>query len=211
MIRAFSTLRVVLTAAALLLSDSCAVAAAAEYPKPLPPKTVIHCDDEFTYAERTELFDAAKAWSEQTSGLADIKLVFDLHFDSTSELDAHVKAKHNLMVKMQSWMELVVEEDKASGAHLLGLVSPGGGMHNPLGKAYTVVFVADRLSPDAISLKQVAMHEFGHVLGIPHVYAANAILYPSAFPAKNVCLKQPDLSAFCASNVCGKSVMKPCE
>lgn len=181
---------------------------------PQPPSAVIHCDTDFTVQERSELQAAAEIWKLQTSGLASITLVWDVDFTSTSDISGHVKAQHNIMLRLEAWMSTVVEEDKASGNELLGVVSPGGGIHNPWHKPLTVGFVADRMGalyPDRAGLTQVALHEFGHVLGVPHQGAINAIMFHSAIKSATVCLKKPDLAAFCNVNECASYVMHPCE
>lgn len=181
---------------------------------PVAPKATIHCDTAYTAEERKELFAAADIWHAQTDGLATITLVFDVDFGSTVDLEGHVGRGENIMLRLESWMDLVKSEDDAQGGLLLGVVSPAGGIHNPWQKPLTVGFVADRLGPNSISdatLKQVALHEFGHILGVGHIHTMNAIMFPAAVPAKDVCLKPADLNGFCQVNVCGTHKMTPCE
>lgn len=181
---------------------------------PVAPVVTINCDTAFTPPERAELQIAVDLWKFQTSGLAVITLVYDVDFESTQDIKAHVEAGHNIMLRLESWMDIVTDEDADQGAKLLGLVSPAGGIHNPWQKPLTVGFVVDRLGDNSISgttLTQVALHEFGHVLGVSHQNTMNAIMFPSAIRARDVCLKPADLSAFCLANVCGTFKMHPCE
>ena len=177
------------------------------------PSATIHCDTGFTADERKQLLEAADTWKRQTSGLASITLMFDVDFTSTIDIQSHAEAGHNLMLQLESWMPMVQRQD-GSGGLLLGVVSPSGGIHNPWRKPLTVGFVVDRLAPDGVSdatLKQIALHEFGHVLGVPHQAAANAIMFQHAIATASVCLKKPDLAAFCQVNECGTYKMYPCE
>ena len=85
-----------------------------------------------------------------------------------------------------------------------------GGIHNPAGSRVIGGFVADRISSLGVRT-QVMIHEFGHALGLPHVGARQAMMYPSADPHRTDCLKKPDLVAICDVNECGKYKMIPCE
>ena len=177
----------------------------------IEPKAIVHCDTAFTTDERQQLFAAADLWKRQTSGLAEVTLVFDVDFASTSNIQNHVDLQHNMMLQLESWMPAVSDEGTAK---TLGFVSPSGGIHNPWHKPLTVGFVVDRVAPNGISdatLKQIALHEFGHVFGVPHQLAMNAIMFPSAVKTDSVCLKRPDLAAFCQVNDCGTRRMYPCE
>ena len=180
---------------------------------PIAPVTTIHCDTAFTKEERASLLAAAELWNVQTSGVARITLVFDVDFESTRDIESHANSQENLMLRLESWMEIVQSEDGEQGALLLGVVSPAGGIHNPWQKPLTVGFVVDRLDGklSGVTLTQVALHEFGHVLGIPHQPGVAGIMFPSAIKAKDVCLKKSDLVAFCSVNECGTHRMHPCE
>jgi hypothetical protein len=59
-------------------------------------------------------------------------------------------------------------------------------------------------------LTQVALHEFGHVLGLPH---GGGIMERYSFKAPQLCLKKADTDAFCKVNAraCGKLPMFPCD
>jgi hypothetical protein len=202
---------------------------------PRPPKALLHADVDFTVEERAELNGAAELWSIQTSRLAVIQIVYDLDYADEAAIKAHRSEGHLLVARLESWMKVVVDWEKDEmvddpsctyvdadhNAHLLGIVTPAGGIHNPWKRRLDIGFVMDRLitsePPDLVPgegrprLRQVALHEFGHVLGISHIQTMNAIMFPAAIPAWAVCLKVADLSAFCDVTECGTTRMYPCE
>ncbi len=177
--------------------------------EPKAPTVVLHVDTDFTSEERAEMEDAAAIWYVQTSHLAVIALVYDLDFSDMANLKAHVDADDNLVARMESWMRAVQEGDQPH-AMVLGWVSPGGGIHNPEHAPTHVAFVTDRFLDRDMAL-QVITHEFGHVLGLPHVASRQSIMYPSINRGRKVCLKKADLTAFCEVNECGTVRMLPCE
>lgn len=177
---------------------------------PAVPSVTLHADTAFTPTERGLITTASALWSVQTSGLAKIQVVYDLDFDSVSSITEHATNGHNMMKRMTSDMPEVQGEDEPN-AKLLGEVMPSGGVHNPWHLPLRVIFVADRLEGDPQFYLQVILHEFGHVLGLPHSPVISAIMYPSAIREKTACLKVNDLASFCNVNVCGTHRMIPCE
>ncbi len=172
------------------------------------PSVTIHADTAFTASERTSIQEAADLWRRQTDGVAIIVVAYDLDQDNVTD---HLNAKHDVMVRLDSDMDAVIEFDATTyPGKLLGFVTPTGGIHNPWKSPLTVGFVADRLEdPDYMRL--VVLHEFGHVLGLPHSSSINAVMYPSAIKAMTVCLKRQDLASFCSINDCAQHRMVPCE
>ncbi len=173
------------------------------------PVAVIHADSAFSIPERNAIDDSAKVWNLQTGGLAKITIVYDLDFDSLTSIQEHISDKHHLMARMESWMSSVQDVD-TYGAKVLGWVSPSGGIHNPWKKPIFVAFVMDRMLDRAYTM-QVMVHEFGHVLGLPHLASPQALMYPSIIVGRSACLKKPDLAAFCEVAECGTVQMVPCE
>lgn len=180
----------------------------AEQPK--AASVVLHADKDFTVAEREVMYSAAAIWSRQTSGVADIQLVFDVDFESLMGLQEHVKNGHNLVLRAESWMDMVIREDASVGHGVVLGWMTAGGIHNPGRLPVTGVFVEDRLEDRNVAL-QTVIHEFGHVLGLPHVPSVQSIMYPGIIRSRKACLKRPDLAAFCQVNDCGTSKMLPCE
>jgi hypothetical protein len=179
--------------------------------EPNPPSVTLNVDTSYSDAERAQLGEAARIWRLQTSGLANIKLVYDLEPNGPS-FALHKAAGHHVVARLESWMPIMNVLDDTGG--LLGFVMPPGGIHTVGHQPLVVGFVMDRLNGSEkgdISLTQVALHEFGHVLGIPHAAQYGCTMYPSAMAHEAICLKQADLAAFCAVNVCGTYKMYPCE
>lgn len=178
-------------------------------PEPTSPATVtIHGDVDFTPAEREKLLLAAEVWHVQTDKCAQISIIWDADLTDTEWVKAH--KDDNLLGRFTSEAEFVRESDDESGAKLLGRVSPSGGIHNPWRKPVRMVLIADRLDARD-SWIATAVHEFGHVLGVPHVQAVQGVMFPYYIAHRHQCLKKPDLVAFCQVNECGSKKMHPCE
>ena len=185
--------------------------------EPRPPEVTLHMDTAFTAEEREDAFRATEVWRKQTNELARIHLVYDLDFDDLIGLNKLFTNGASLVVRRDSEDTLVQGADEESGCDgcVLGWMNSGGlhaSGHPPVHGA----FVFDRLEGLNADLipgirLQVMIHEFGHVLGLPHVAATQALMYPGVIPGRTSCLKQADLSAFCSVNVCGTTRMFPCE
>lgn len=175
---------------------------------PSDPVAVLHADTAFTVAERACIDRAAVIWGLQTSGQAYIRIEYDLDFDSVHSIVEHITKGSHMMKRMTEDMDEVIAEDEGA-RKVLGWVTPSGGVHNPWRVPMKVAFVVDRM-PDAEYFTQVVLHEFGHVLGLPHVAAINAIMFPAAIKGKTTCLKAPDLHEFCNVNICTRPTF-PCE
>lgn len=205
---------VCLTAAAVIIG--CSANSKTVKPDPdvplesVDPKIVFHADTDFSDWEKFQLEDAAKIWSVQTSGQADIKIVYDLDFSQVSVLKQAQSEGWNVLLKMDSSYPSVhaadCDHDPQCRPKVLGWTTSGG-IHNPEGAPVVLALIVDR-SGDR--LKQVALHEFGHALGLTHSGSPAAMMYPAIIPAAHVCLRQPDLQLFCQANRCTKPLY-PCE
>lgn len=178
-------------------------------PDPTAPAYVLfHADTSFTPSERESLALAAEMWRIQTDGLADIHLLFQVNCNDDQSLELHKEA--NLLCRFESTEDYIVEHDAQGQGDLLGQVAPSGGIHNPWRKPLRMLLVVDRLDTRD-RFASVAIHEFGHVLGLPHTSAVQAVMFPMYIKHEHSCLKQPDLQAFCQVNDCGTHKMHPCE
>jgi hypothetical protein len=175
-------------------------------PRPVEPHIEFHGDVEFTMEERWSIQKAASTWAIQTSGMAQITIIWDLDFSDTEGLGEHQDAGHSVILRLTSD---TTDEDEGVLAY-----AGSGGVHNPWGKPVLVALIVDRMDICDILVENcftnTIIHEFGHALGIPHVGTPAAIMYPSQLSRPHTCLTQPDLSAFCEVNVCTRPVY-PCE
>jgi len=176
-----------------------------------PARAELHMDVDFTESERADAAKATDIWRKQTGGLADIRLVYDLDFNDLAGLNEHLELNHSVVVRRTSEQDSVVAADAEAQCDgcVLGWMNSGG-IHAPGHKPIHGAFVVDRFTMPGIQL-QVMLHEFGHVLGLPHVEARQAIMYPSVVLGRTQCLKKSDLVAFCDVNECGSTVLYPCE
>lgn len=177
----------------------------------------MHGDVRYNEEQRQCVEESAKVWEDQTAGVADINVIWDL--DSSTASGLHEQSKNNRIIYTTSQTPVVKEKDEAAERNrdeddppvfLLGFVKPSGGIHAPLGGPVELRLVLDRLT-DGHKCRLAAIHELGHVLGIGHI-ARNRenIMYPSLMGSRKACLKADDLLGFCFVNDCGSVAMKPC-
>lgn len=190
---------------------------------PAEPTLTIHADVRYTDGERAVLQDSADIWSYQTDGLATVKLVFD--FDPEDPASVKANEDNNTSTRLAEGSKVLQDIDcEASEENglppgvcvplVLAFVSPSGGIHNPSGAPVQLNWATERCYSysqlDHGKCLSVVLHEMGHVFGIPHLRSPQAAMFPVQNSVKT-CLRQPDLAEFCAINVCGDHVMKPCE
>lgn len=173
------------------------------------PTVTMHGDSSFLPQERECLQDSANKWSEQTSGLVDIKLDWD--YDAKDPVSV---VKHLPTNRLERWTSTTPEVQMYNdeGLIVLGLVK-GKGIKDEFRRPIRMYMVMDRLQ-DPHDCRLTGIHEFGHVLGLPHIEGPGmegAIMYPYTIHERSACLKKEDLMLFCFVNDCGKVQMKPCE
>jgi hypothetical protein len=187
---------------------------------PVKPTVVMHGDESFSKEERAFIEEAAGIWSKQTDGLATIRFVWD-YIPGDIESEANHATDH-VVIKHTSYEPSIMERDCEISRQQLGLprglclqtllawVSPSGGFHglDDEDERVTLNFIPDRYE-GRDRWVSVAIHEMGHVLGLPHSTFRHAVMFPTNDVSKT-CLRQPDLQAFCSANVCEGHTMKPC-
>lgn len=204
-------MRFLLIFSALLLSvllPGCAVGHAL-FPEKVP-MVILHGDEQYTIAQRKCMEDSADVWRNQTSGVADIQIVWDYNSAIPASIATH--KDHNKIVWADSKTPIIVEmeSDYEPGQRLLGLVMPSGGIHNRAKDPVEVRLIMDRMDDQRVC-RLTAIHELGHLLGTPHISRNREnIMYPSIMSTRTVCLKPDDLLGFCFVNDCGSVKMKPC-
>lgn len=177
------------------------------------PQMTYHVDTSFTAPERQCLEDATKQWRDQTSGLADIKLEYDYKPNVVVNVLEH--EAFDKVVRWTSTTPYVVAYEAAMGTPEKPWILLGQTSHkitDSVRLPIVVSLVQDRLdaSKDTFECKRVAMHEFGHGLGLPHMGRTTDIMFPSEHPLRSACLKNDDLVAFAAVNELPSELMKPC-
>lgn len=170
---------------------------------PHPPSVTLHMDVDFTPQERFAATMAGDIWAVQTSGQARLSFTWDVNTDDHAAMTDHLYLGHNLVFRVTSSSVAAQLQDFAHGCIgcVLGWMTDGG-IHNVTHQPVQGAFVMDRIQPD--DRIQVFMHEFGHVLGIPHSTSPQAIMYPTVWPGRTPCLRQPDLVGFCTVNECSQ-------
>lgn len=198
---------------ALILQACAADSVSLKYPKPLAPEVTLHGDTSFTPSERSSLETAAGVWREQTNGQANIKIVWDRDPDSlkveATEHTLRKKTSEDMEVALIDCMIAAENDLPPCMSTLLGWVDEPGGIHNPEHVYVSVNFIPDRYETGS-NFVSVAIHEFGHLLGLPHQNVPQAVMYPTQ-SAEKTCLKPSDLASFCSVNVCDGRKMYPCE
>ncbi len=196
----------------LILSLASLVQIGCFAPSVKDPTLVMHVDTAYTKDERLCLEDSAQQWRNQTSGLANVSFEYDLN-----QKDPVSVLVHRLDHRVVRWTsqtpyvklleEMQSEPDKPY--ILLGQVN-GKGTKDPFGKPIEMGLVSDRLT-DPHVCRLTAIHELGHVFGVPHMPGPGSIMYPSIHPSRTACLKRDELTVFAQINGLPGELMRPCE
>ncbi len=191
------------------------------------PTIVMHADTLFSPDERACMEQSAQQWRDQTNGLADAHFVYDY---KTADPISYLEMKlHHRVVRWTSENPVLAEMERQGTERerledpdappyiILGMVSPGIGLHHEPQWPVEMRLVADRLQNDPNfeymhRCKLTTIHELGHVFGLQHLENNDAnIMFPSVNMGRKACLKKDDLLVFCYLNNCGNVAMKPCE
>lgn len=182
------------------------------------PTLTMHADVSFNEIERNCIDSSAEQWRYQTNGLADIRVKYDYDSHDPVSVLEHV-TKHRIVKWSSSHPQLVefeaeLNEDLEPGEpvrFILGQVGTKNGIHNAFRLPVEMRLVSDRFYSGQLC-RNVTIHEFGHVLGVPHITSSEKnIMFPVALADRKPCLKEDDLLAFCYFNDCGNVKMEACE
>ncbi len=181
------------------------------------PTLVMHVDTSYTAPERQCLEQSAQQWRDQTSELANVQFEYD--YNVKDVLSVLIHKKDNRVVRWTSetpYVKLVEQLQSQPDAPyiLLGQVN-GKGILDPYHLPIEMGLVMDRIQDglaegDGHLCKLTAIHELGHVFGVPHMPFKTDIMYPSVYPPRSACLKNEDLVAFAQLNGLPGDLMKPC-
>jgi hypothetical protein len=170
-------------------------------PDPQTVYVTLHMDTDFTPAERKQLERGAEVWHKGLNGLVRFKLVYDLDFSSTLNIQEHDLLGHNMVFRMESWFDTVIALDaQAYPGELLGIVNPPHGIFADPPQPVRMLLVADRMYDNR--LPQVFAHELGHVLGTFHDPHPSALMF-GPYTTKPLCLTAADVALVCKQLTCG--------
>lgn len=136
-------------------------------------------DSSFTAEEKAELTDALEAWNQAAGKF--------VHFEVVGEVD-HDK-----------WMDRVIEQEDKMDGMVVGKVTALDedvcGSPDALACASVrgqfSAFNVDKLG--SRSLRNIALHEFGHHLGLGHLNIRDSLMYPAYLGAN--CIDMETLKA----------------
>jgi hypothetical protein len=176
------------------------------------PMITMHVDTSFTMPERQCLEASADQWRYQTSEFADVEFKYD--FNSHSVTSVGENFLHDRVVRWTSDNPTVkaIEEANAepgSPYMLLGQVN-GHHLNDEVRLPIEMRLVADRLG-DAHTCRLTAIHELGHVFGLPHMAKATDIMFPAVMLERTECLKKDELTLFSYLDHGTNIEMKPCD
>ena len=173
-------------------------------PEPgVPVHMVLHGDEGFSAEERKEIEEGASMWRDQTGGLANLKIQWDLK-DQIHK--GPCEDKHCILKSPEELMVLIELQSDMSPGSTLALTMPSGGVK--VSNSVNILIVPSR---GRGYLTMVSAHELGHAMGLPHVGGAYAIMRPYMKGPHVPCLTQLDISTFCSVHVCGDVKMRKCE
>lgn len=128
----------------------------------------LHADTAFTARGREILVEAADKWRAASEGRVQITVVFDLDADSMLSLQEH--RDDSIIVGALSSFPAIATLDAQLGRPGVTPVAA-----TVLGRTTLVIFIIDRISGPEEFLSD-AMHEFGHVFGLPDIPTAGDVM-----------------------------------
>jgi hypothetical protein len=206
-------MKLVLAAVAALSLSGCALINQVNTPL---PDIVMAGDTQFNAQERQCIQDSFTIWHDQSNGVVNLSVVWNLDGASKASVAAHYL--DDRIVRWQSTEQRLKDEDayyaKLTGRTdytLMGQTSVDGGIHSIRNVPVEVRLVTDRFNNDPHVCRLVTLHELGHFMGLGHDASDHAnIMYPDVENNRTDCLKSSDLNQLCKFNDCLGRDMKPC-
>jgi hypothetical protein len=130
----------------------------------------LHVDTALPRDYRRQLEAAARAWREVTAGRVRISLAYDLDLDSIENLREHDARASWLVIGVLSEMSIVAEIDRRFGSPTRSPLA----LTSSMPTSTWVFLILDRIPGEHI--QAVAMHEFGHVIGLPDLAELGAVM-----------------------------------
>jgi hypothetical protein len=160
--------------------------------------SAFYVDANFTDSERAELQSAADEWSRATSGLATIDFTWNYRPNDG------MNDGRRIIVRSGEGVEL---------AHHHRIVFAGTVTQE------RIDFYVNGLARRKLSLRDAALHEFGHSFGAKHVGVVDATMYPNEGSNLDMtariepphCITWSDLISFCDANDCNSTRLAPCD
>lgn len=134
----------------------------------------IHADVDFTPEQRAEMLKAAEDWRKVSGGRVRIKVVFDLDFNSISNLREHKEAEHFVVMAATSDIPMVRAVDEESARRHPGhkVRTLGATFSDETHKPRAMFLVTDRIT----HWRLVFAHELGHVIGLPDLDTSGDVM-----------------------------------